>query len=714
VAGKTHDKKVTDDHPISHPRCFTLGRDTGFQEYEPKGVIIFQPKKHKGQDLINLRGCGSHMVHQTTNQYHSTYRADIDGLRAVAVLAVIVFHINKDLLPGGFIGVDVFFVISGYLISLIIIRDINTNKFSIAEFYRRRIKRIFPPLTIVLVTTIVLSQLILLPVAKSGLWSSLSMANVYFWLFQDTSYFATASNQLPLLHLWSLGIEEQFYIIWPFALLLFLRSKHKIHFFAVFGLIGIVSYALGEFLFSHAPSFSYYMLPTRAGELLLGGILAQFIIKKEKLEIPKVVVSMISLLGLLMIIGSLFLLSENSVFPGVRALLPTLGTAALIISGHYGNAAPNRLLKLKPMPWIGSISYSAYLWHWPILAFYRYGNFKITLLSGTIIFFITLFIAWLSYAYIETPARNSKKTIKDIVIYYFLAPSVVIILGSAISISLRGYGLRWFSEEYRTIRTTIHDQTRPATNYDYVCQYGVAAEIETNDPNCVIGNNKNISPKAILWGDSNAAHYIGILGTFANEAGFQFRNLEVGACPPINTDVAPFAAPKRVQDCNNSQELIFKALNEYQVIIISASWNAYFNQDKFMDAVFETVQSLADDGKLIILLGKAPVHEDYDRLCLEKAVSFPWMICEYPDKPLSMQILESNKKLQEFASQHQNVEYYDFNKFLCPNGYCSVYDENGYPLYYDDQHLSLDGSWRLGKQIYEEVGVPYPFTLISK
>ncbi len=658
------------------------------------------------------------MVHQTTNQYHSTYRADIDGLRAVAVLVIILFHINKDLLPGGFIGVDVFFVISGYLISLNIIRDVNANKFSIAEFYSRRIKRIFPPLIIVLVTTIGLSQLILLPedaltVAKSGLWSTFSMANVYFWLFQDTSYFAVASNQLPLLHLWSLGIEEQFYIIWPFALLLFLRSKYKIHFFAVFGLIGILSYALGEFLFSHAPSFSYYMLPTRAGELLLGGILAQFIIKKEKLEIPKVVVSMISLLGLLMIIGSLFLLSENSVFPGVRALLPTLGTAALIFSGHYGNAAPNRFLKLKLMSWIGFISYSAYLWHWPILAFYRYGNFKITLLSGCIIFFITLFVAWLSYAYIETPTRKSKKTIKEIVIHYFLMPSAVIILVSAASISLRGYGLRWFSEEYRTIRTTFHDQTRPAYDYDYVCQYWIAAEIKTDDPNCVIGNNKNISPKTILWGDSNAAHYIGILGTFANEAGFQFRNLEVGACPPINADVAPFGPLTRIQECNNSQELIFKALDEYQVIIISASWIAYFNQDKFMDTVFETVQSLADDGKLIILLGKAPVHQDYDRLCQEKAISFPGMKCEYPDEPLSKEILDSNEKLQEFANQHQNVEYYDFNKFLCPNGYCSAYDENGYPLYYDFQHLSLDGSWRLGKQIYEKVGVPYPFTLIS-
>ena len=662
------------------------------------------------------------MMHQTTNQYHSTYRADIDGLRAVAVLAVILFHINKDLLPGGFIGVDVFFVISGYLISLIIIRDINTNKFSIAEFYRRRIKRIFPPLTVVLVVTIGLSQLILLPedalaAAKSGLWSAFSMANVYFWLFQDTSYFATASNQLPLLHLWSLGIEEQFYIIWPFALLLFLRSRHKTHFFAVFGLIGILSYALGDFLFSHAPSFVYYMLPTRAGELLLGGILAQFIIKKEKLEIPKVVVSIVSLLGLLMITGSLFLLSENNVFPGVRALLPTLGTAALILSGHYGNAAPNRLLKLKLLSWVGLISYSAYLWHWPILAFYRYGNFKMTFLSGTIIFFITLFIAWLSYAYIETPARNSKKTIKEVVIYYFLVPSVVVILGSVASISLRGYGLRWFSEEYRTTRTTMHDQTRPAYDYDYVCQYWLAAEIETNDPNCVIGNNKNISPKVILWGDSNAAHYIGILGTFANEAGFQFRNMEIGACPPINTDAAPFIPPARIQECNNSQKVMFEALNEYQVVIISASWAGYFNQDKFMDAVFETVQSLADDGKLIILLGKAPEHQDYDRLCQEKAISFPGMICEYPNKPLNphnMAIFDTNEKLRKFASQHPNVEYYDFNEFLCPNGYCSVYDENGYPLYYDNQHLSLDGSWRLGQQIYEKVGVPYPFTLIAK
>lgn len=215
------------------------------------------------------------------------YRPDIDGLRAVAVLSVIIFHINENIIPGGFIGVDIFFVISGYLITQHIFRDLNRNTFSIVEFYRKRIKRIIPAMLVVVALTILIAQFILIPkdaekVAESGLWSLLSMANVYFWLFEDTSYFAAASNEKPLLHLWSLGVEEQFYIFWPLILLLTYRVGHGKYFFLIFSFLAIVSFLSGEILYSRDPSFVYYMLPTRAGELLIGALLAQYILKRER------------------------------------------------------------------------------------------------------------------------------------------------------------------------------------------------------------------------------------------------------------------------------------------------------------------------------------------------------------------------------------------------------------------------------------------------
>jgi peptidoglycan/LPS O-acetylase OafA/YrhL len=170
------------------------------------------------------------MLFQIAQNYNN-YRSDIDGLRAIAVLSVILFHINAKLIPGGFVGVDIFFVISGYLITLHILRDLKKDKFSIVEFYQRRVKRIAPAMLAVVLVSTVLAQLILRPsdaekVAESGLWSLLSMANVYFWLFQDTSYFAAASNEILLLHLWSLGVEEQFYIFWPLILLATYRVGH--------------------------------------------------------------------------------------------------------------------------------------------------------------------------------------------------------------------------------------------------------------------------------------------------------------------------------------------------------------------------------------------------------------------------------------------------------------------------------------------------------
>ena len=200
----------------------------------------------------------------------AVYRPDIDGLRAVAVLSVILFHIDKRLIPGGFVGVDIFFVISGFLISLHILQEIEAGKFSIVEFYRRRIKRIAPPMLVVVLITIIAAQFLMIPedaerAADSALWSLVSLANVYFWWHQDTSYFSAASSELPLLHLWSLGVEEQFYIIWPIVLFLLYRKLHSKLFVVFTGLIAIASYAAGQYWFVSDSSFVYYMLPTRAG-----------------------------------------------------------------------------------------------------------------------------------------------------------------------------------------------------------------------------------------------------------------------------------------------------------------------------------------------------------------------------------------------------------------------------------------------------------------
>jgi peptidoglycan/LPS O-acetylase OafA/YrhL len=211
---------------------------------------------------------------------NSNYRSDIDGLRAIAVLAVIAFHVNKNLLPGGFVGVDVFFVISGFLISLHILKDIELDRFSIFDFYRRRVKRIAPPMLVVALVTMAIAQFVMIPddaelVAESALWSVFSLANVYFWLHHDSSYFAAASSESPLLHLWSLGVEEQFYILWPLLLMFLYRRPRSKVFFVLATLAAVASFVGGQLWFQRDPSFVYYMLPVCFGASKTGCPLMQ-------------------------------------------------------------------------------------------------------------------------------------------------------------------------------------------------------------------------------------------------------------------------------------------------------------------------------------------------------------------------------------------------------------------------------------------------------
>jgi len=398
------------------------------------------------------------------------YRPDIDGLRAIAVLSVILFHINKALIPGGFVGVDIFFVISGFLISRNILQELEHGKFSIVDFYRRRVKRIALPMLIVVGVTLVAAQVLLLPedakrTAVSALWSLLSLANVYFWLNQDTGYFAATSGETPLLHLWSLGVEEQFYIIWPLLLIAVYRPLRAQSLFVAAALVALASFLLGEFLFSCTPSFVYYMLPTRAGELLLGAIAALAVLRGYKL--PPVMVTPMAVLGLFLLAGSLYLRSEEQVFPGLLAIPPTLGTALLIFAGHRENNLVSRFMAFRPLVWIGLISYSSYLWHWPLLAFYRYGHQSVGASAGGVIFVLSLLQTWMTYRYVERPARLSNASTALIFLRQYLGPAGALACVALGAWKIDGFGLRWLSDDYKTQLAAIRQETRAAYTYGF-------------------------------------------------------------------------------------------------------------------------------------------------------------------------------------------------------------------------------------------------------
>jgi peptidoglycan/LPS O-acetylase OafA/YrhL/lysophospholipase L1-like esterase len=652
---------------------------------------------------------------QKTNQSQK-YRSDIDGLRAIAVLSVILFHINPLLLPGGFVGVDIFFVISGYLISLHIYKEIENGQFSLAEFYRRRIKRIAPAMLVVLGITVILAQFILLPkdaekVAESGLWSLASMANVYFWLFQDTSYFAAASNELPLLHLWSLGVEEQFYIFWPLILMLVYKSTNKMRFALSITFIALLSFALGEIYFAKDPSFVYYMLPTRAGELLIGALVAVAINKSVPTQLSRFYREWLSATGVALLIASFVLLSEEGVFPGYQAIPPTLGVALLIFIGHYGKNWTTLWLTLKPMGWVGLISYSAYLWHWPILAFYRYGQFDINLLSGSLILISTLFLAWLTYKYVEQPLRKTQYNAMQVFIRQYCIPAGTLALFAVVAMKLDGYGLRWFSADYKASLSAAQQHLRYRSDYDYVCMKDLVIADDVTDAKCILGQRNGSEPKALLWGDSNAAHFVDLLAVFAEDQGYQFRNIEVSACPPLLFNLAKHTNPKRLAECMASQKVIQPILETFDTLFIAAAWTTYTgNSEQFISDFEQTIELLSTQVKNIILIGKIPHFTQYNRHCKPKQVSFPLMNCDVSPVPLDQSTIDTNDKLVTLAKKYHNIHYTDFNKFLCPEGLCSVYLGSKLPLYFDKSHMSQSGSQFLGEMIIKASGTPEELT----
>lgn len=354
------------------------------------------------------------------------YRPDIDGLRAIAILAVLFYHIFPELSPGGFVGVDIFFVISGYLISRIIMNDLNAGNFSFWNFYKRRVKRIFPALIFVLLASALIGWAVLFeyeyePLGKHIAASSAFILNFVLW--RETGYFEPAANLKPLLHLWSLSVEEQYYVIWPFLLWLAYKKNIQILFLVLIG--GALSFLINVQGASHHSLASFYLIPARFWEFLVGCALAckmplwgqQIGLRSKQpssplhwllLPVVKTATSnLLAVLGLIIIIVAIFFLDKNMRYPGWWALLPTAGTFLLIATGP-SSIINSKLLGNRLFIFIGLISYPLYLWHWPLLTFAKITLIDLTFSVKSGVIVLSLILAWATYEFIEKPIRFGK------------------------------------------------------------------------------------------------------------------------------------------------------------------------------------------------------------------------------------------------------------------------------------------------------------------
>lgn len=535
------------------------------------------------------------------------YRKEIDGLRAIAVLPVIFYHAGFKVFQGGFIGVDVFFVISGYLITNIILSDMNKGKFSIVTFYERRARRILPALFLVMLCCIPFAWLWLTPnhlkdFSQSLTAVSIFSSNIFFWL--GSGYFDTASELKPLLHTWSLAVEEQYYLFFPLFLMMLWRLRKRCIFGALM-FVGLISLMLAQWGAYNKPSGTFYLLPTRAWELAIGALIAFYFLYRSDqatfIRSYKKLSEIFGLLGFLLICYATFAFNKATPFPSLYALIPTVGTGLIIIFSS-SETVVGRFLGIKPMVGIGLISYSAYLWHQPLFVFARYKKLSepgVVLLL--ILSFSSLLLAYLSWRYVEKPFRD-KELIGKSKIFVFA------VLGSLffITIGVVGHTTDGFAGKLEKTQLDILDHThykRDKYSREGVCFLHPDQGYEQFSRQCYeITTDKKI----MIWGDSHAASlYYGLTSQY--EEAIQ---ITASGCPPIIG-----ADPAKRKSCKDISYFAEKIINDYKpyIVFMHANWKLYMEWTGHdhnllileLNQTIQKVKSISPNTK-IVLIGGVP------------------------------------------------------------------------------------------------------------
>lgn len=637
------------------------------------------------------------------------YRPDIDGLRAVAVMGVVFYHYGFWQVPGGFVGVDVFFVISGFLITGIVHGEMIEHRFSIRRFYERRIKRIFPALFAVLAVATVAAWELLFPVdfeayAKSLIATAFFSANFEFW--HEVGYFDLAAAQKPLLHLWTIAVEEQFYLLFP-AVLLLIGTTSRRMLLAVTGMLFALSLMFSIWAVDHAPATAFYLLPSRFWELLLGALLAL----APRPALPRWTREALAVAGAVLIGWAFWTYQSWMPFPGVAALAPCLATAMLILAGEHGNTISSALSR-KPAVAVGLISYSLYLWHWPIYVFTRIALNRALLPWETwACIALSVALAAFSYRYVEQPLRR-RVAISRHPLFAGAAAAVAVtaLFGAAVA-SARGVPQRLRPE----IRKILAEERNHEPRMD-IC-FGLTAHDVRHGRLCRIGSTNVGEPSFLLWGDSHADALLPAVQKVAREHDRAGLFAGTDSCAPLLGVVRP-DMPK----CKPFNDAVAKVALRPQIkeVILDARWSKnaygdargegpgriypYDSQGAGVDrasteAVFyrgleRTVSLLAHAGKQVVIIASVP----------EASYSVPRVMAHMRmdgDMRAPSVSLKHYLKHQTFvfgAMKRMKTKYgatvlYPY-QILCATGRCELALDDR-PLYRDGHHLSVFGAMQL-------------------
>jgi peptidoglycan/LPS O-acetylase OafA/YrhL len=626
---------------------------------------------------------------------HQKYRADIDGLRAIAVFSVLIFHAFPSLISGGFIGVDIFFIISGYLISTIIIDNLEKDRFSFLEFYSRRIKRIYPALLLVLSLSLLLGWFVLLADEFKQLGKHIAggagfISNLV--LSHESGYFDSTAETKPFLHLWSLGVEEQFYIVWP--LVLWFSWKRRFNFFIIAAVITLLSFTFSNYVLHRNMSDAFYSPLTRFWELVMGSLmaytglhknsLASNIKNKLKQSLNKSRLPFFgehweniqSIIGGLLIAFALFYLNKDSTFPGWRALLPTLGACLIIMAGS--KAWLNRQLANPLFVGIGLISYPLYLWHWPILSFAHIvngGTPSVALRCLALV--VSLILAWATYQYIEKPVRKGVKgTIKTKVLF-----GAMLVVGGLgyVTYDYNGFGDRLGEKE---AYNEYFENSEPAEHYFHsigfdknyrqdcdfydIKQYRAGHPSELPRANIAgecFKRNPKLAKSVFIWGDSHAQQlYYGLSKNLP--ADWQILQVTTSGCV---ANVQDFGKSEG-EYCEKSNRFALNTIAKVvpDVVIVAQSEGQTAQEYNEIAAKLKNLQV-----SKIIFMGPTP-HWTAD-LPRVVARSMWGNIPRRSFTDINQQVVEENSTLQATFKQTKSVVLVDLIHFFCNESGCLVY-----------------------------------------
>ncbi len=650
----------------------------------------------------------------------SNYRSDIDGLRGIAVLCVVLFHAGVGGFSGGFVGVDIFFVISGYLICSIIQREIEEQRFSYAKFYARRARRILPALFAVLLLCFVTATLVMTGAemqdfAKSAVANIGAVSNIYFW--KSANYFSTSSELKPLMMTWSLSVEEQFYLFFPPVLLLIRR--YKVSTGAALAALTAASLLASVWMTSRNPTTAFFLLPSRAWELGVGALLAHYDSRAAlaRHALPAWVKQALGGAGLLAVVVAITAYDGTTAFPGIAAALPVFGTAMLIAAN--GSLVNRVILGNKALVFIGLVSYSWYLWHWPMLSFARLvADRPIGLDTALTLVALSFLLAIASWRFVEQPFRTTKAGDVKTLWRYGAATAAMLAVGVGLAAG-RGWPQR-LPDEFVAI-----ERGAPIPGDPCLAGYGQSAL--NLSPACVTGAARG---SMALIGDSHAAAMAAGLRAMAAQAGIGFTQLTKASCPALKGVTRHMLnQPLHERECASFNQAVLARVRDdasINIVVIAGYWSAPFAQEDagqrftldgqpganvtpeqsrqyLRDGLAATVGMMTAAGKTVLLVKDVPMF-NFDPVRAVAAALIPprkllaTALGMAPagdghtaaDSLLTNKIDVASAYIDDIGRQYPRITLVNPAATLCADGRCS-YSGRADLYYVDFQHLSEAG-----------------------